>query len=146
MLLVSEAKVPSIIPYTKRSQQKHLGQYRVDIHSTYTPSTGYLSDVGTSISVCWMKGIHSWCRIKIDWISFRPKISGFGAKNDEKSSISQKLMYGFSWKIVYMLSEYEMRLLPKYGVNRPSGLGGVCWQTDKQTDRQTYRGPTSIRV
>ena len=32
-----------------------------------------------------------------------------------------------------MLSEYEMRLLPKYGVNRPSGLGGVREQTDRQT-------------
>ena len=62
----------------------------------------------------------------IDWISFRLKISGFGAKNDGKSSIPEKLMDGFSSKIVYMLSEYEMRLLPKYGVNRPSGLGGVC--------------------
>ena len=135
-----------VIRDTIHSRLNCLGQRRVDIHSTRTPSTGYRSDVDQSSSICWIKGSHSWCRFTIDRISFRLKISGFGAKNDEKSSISQKLMYGYSWKIVYMLSEYEMRLLPKYGVNRPSGLGGVCWQTDIHTDIHTYRGPTSIRV
>ena len=108
---------------------KYCGQRWVDIHLMRMPSTGYRFDVDPSSLVYWMKCLHSWCRFKIDRISFRLKLSGFGAKNDEKSSISEKLIDGFSWKVVYMLSEYEMRLSPKYGVNRPSGLGGVCWHT-----------------
>ena len=112
---------------------KYFGQRWVDIHLMRMPSTGYRFDVDPSSLVYWMKCLHSWCRFKIDRISFRLKLSGFGAKNDEKPSISEKLIDGFSWKVVYMLSEYEMRLSPKYGVNRPSGLGGVREQTDRHT-------------
>ena len=36
-----------------------------------------------------------------------------------------------------MLSEYEMRLLPKYGANRPRGLGGVRGHTYIHTDIHT---------
>ena len=97
------------------------------------PSTGYRFDVDPSSLVYWMKCLHSRCRFKIDGISFRLKLSGLGAKNDEKPSISEKLIDGFSWKVVYMLSEYEMRLSPKYGFNWPSGLGGVREQTDIHT-------------
>ena len=100
----------------------------------HMPSTGYRFDVDPSSLVYWMKCLHSRCRFKIDRISFRLKLSGFGAKNDEKPSISEKLIDGFSWKVVYMLSEYEMRLSPNYGVNRPSGLGGVWGHTYIHTE------------
>ena len=33
-------------------------------------------------------------RVKINWISFRLKISGFGAKNDGKSAISERIFGG----------------------------------------------------
>ena len=37
-----------------------------------------------------------------------------------------------------------MKLFPTYEGNRPSGLGGDSEKTNKQTDRQTNRGVTSI--
>ena len=76
------------------------GRRWVDIHLMRMPSTGYRFDVEPSSLVYWMKCLHSRCRFKIDRISFRLKLSGFGAKNDEKSSISEKLMDGFSCNIV----------------------------------------------
>ena len=91
-----------VISETKHSKQKYLEQRRFDIHSNHKPSTGCRSDVYPSRFVYWMKGSHSWCRIRIDRISFRLQISGFGTKNDGKHWFSEKIIDGFSWKIVYM--------------------------------------------